>query len=102
MKQKVYEFVRTIPQGKVVTYGQIAQYLGNKGLARVVGNILHGNPQPDVYPCFKVVNAQGRLAEHFGCGGLQEQKRRLEADGIRVTDGRVDLKKYQWRPEREH
>lgn len=102
MKQKVYEFLRTIPKGKVVTYGQIAQYLGNKGLARVVGNILHGNPQPDVYPCFKVVNAQGRLAEHFGCGGLQEQKRRLEADGIRVTDGRVDLKKYQWRPEREH
>ena len=102
MKQKVYEFLRTILTGKVVTYGQIAEFLGNKKLSRVVGNILHGNPQPDVYPCFKVVNAQGRLAEHFGCGGLQEQKRRLEADGIRVTDGRVDLKKYQWRPETDH
>lgn len=102
MKQKVYEFLRTIPKGKVVTYGQIAEFLGNKKLSRVVGNILHGNPRPDVYPCFKVVNAQGKLAEHFGCGGLQEQKHRLEADGIRVTDGRVDLKKYQWRPEREH
>lgn len=102
MKQKVYEFLRTIPKGKVVTYGQIAEFLGNKKLSRVVGNILHVNPEPDVYPCFKVVNAQGRLAEHFGCGGLQEQKRRLEADGIRVTDGKVDLKKYQWRPEREH
>lgn len=101
MKQKVYEFLRTIPKGKVVTYGQIAEFLGNKKLSRVVGNILHVNPQPDVYPCFRVVNAQGKLAEHFGYGGLQEQKRRLEADGIRVTDGRVDLKKYQWRPERE-
>ena len=98
MKQRVYDFLRTIPRGKVVTYGQIAESLGNKHLSRVVGNILHGNPQPDVYPCFKVVNAQGKLAEHFGCGGLQEQKRRLEADGIVVKDDRVDLQKYQWKP----
>lgn len=102
MKQKVYEFLRTIPAGKVVTYGQIAEFLGNKKLSRVVGNILHVNPQPDVYPCFKVVNAQGRLAEHFGCGGLQEQKRRLEADGIEVIHNKVDLGKYQWWPETDH
>lgn len=102
MKQKVYEFLCTIPAGKVVTYGQIAEFLGNKKLSRVVGNILHVNPQPDVYPCFKVVNAQGRLAEHFGCGGLQEQKRRLEADGIEVIHNKVDLGKYQWRPETDH
>ncbi len=102
MKQKVYEFLRTIPAGKVVTYGQIAEFLGNKKLSRVVGNILHVNPQPDVYPCFKVVNAQGRLAEHFGCGGLQEQKRRLEADGIEVIHNKVDLGKYQWWAETDH
>ena len=47
MKEKVYEFLRTIPKGKVVTYGQIAEYLGNKKLARVVGNILHNNPDKD-------------------------------------------------------
>lgn len=41
MKEKVFEFLRTIPKGKVVTYGQIAENLGNKKLARVVGNILH-------------------------------------------------------------
>lgn len=102
MKQKVYEFLRTIPAGKVVTYGQIAEFLGNKKLSRVVGNILHVNPQPDVYPCFKVVNAQGRLAEHFGCGGLQAQKRRLEADGIEVIHNKVDLGKYQWWAETDH
>ena len=98
MKQRVYDYLLTIPAGKVVTYGQIAAHLGNPKLARVVGNILHVNPEPDIYPCYKVVNAQGRLAEHFGCGGLSEQRRRLEADGIEVTDGKVDLKKYQWRP----
>lgn len=98
MKQKVYDFLRTIPKGKVVTYGQIAQSLGNKNMARVVGNILHVNPKPDVYPCYKVVNAQGKLSPNFGFGGLEEQKRRLEADRIEIIDGKVDLEKYQWKP----
>ena len=43
MKEKVYEFLLTIPKGKVATYSQIAEHLGNKKLARVVGNILHNN-----------------------------------------------------------
>ena len=96
MKQKVYDYLRAIPAGKVVTYGQIAAMLGNKNLSRVVGNILHGNPDPDRYPCYRVVNAQGKLSAHFAFGGLEGQKRRLEAEGIQVADGKVDLEKYQW------
>lgn len=96
MKQKVYDFLLTIPKGKVVTYGQIAAYLGNKHLARVVGNILHENPHPELYPCYKVVNAKGRLAAHFGWGGMEKQKELLQADGIEVADGAVDLCKYKW------
>ena len=53
MKQKVYDFWRTIPKGKVVTYGQIAQSLGNKNMARTVGNILHVNPDPDFSPAIR-------------------------------------------------
>ena len=94
MKQKVYEYLLTIPAGKVVTYGQIATALGNPKLARVVGNILHANPDPDKYPCYKVVNAQGKLAKNFGFGGIAEQKRRLEKEGIPITDYTVDLTKY--------
>ena len=94
MKQKVYEYLLTIPAGKVVTYGQIATALGNPKLARVVGNILHANPEPDKYPCYKVVNAQGKLAKNFGFGGIAEQKLRLEKEGIPVTDYTVDLTKY--------
>ena len=94
VKEKVYSYLQTIPKGKVVTYGQIATHLGNKGLARVVGNILHTNPRPDLYPCYKVVNSQGKLAANFGCGGIEEQKRRLEKDGIEVVDYQVDLQKY--------
>ena len=56
MKEEVYEFLLTIPKGKVVTYGQIAEYLGNKKLARVVGNILHNNPNEEKYPCYVDLN----------------------------------------------
>ena len=95
VKQKVYEYLTSVPKGKVVTYSQIAEYLGNKKLARAVGNILHNNPDPKKYPCYKVVNSKGRLAENFGDGGIEVQKSRLEKDGIEVVDYKVDLGKYQ-------
>lgn len=96
----VYEFLLTIPQGKVVTYKQVAEYLGNPKLARVVGNILHRNPDGDHIPCYKVVNSQGALSGRFAFGGPDEQQRRLEADGIEVIHGKIDLQKYQYQPEK--
>lgn len=71
MKEKVYDFLLTIPKGKVATYGQIAEYLGNKKLARVVGNILHSNPDEDKYPCYKVVDSKGNLSKQFAFGGIE-------------------------------
>lgn len=93
-KAQLYELLTTVPQGKVVTYGRLALMLGNKNLARAVGNALHSNPDGDKYPCYKVVNSQGQLSAAYAFGGLEAQKRRLEADGIVVEDGKVDLKKY--------
>ncbi len=98
-EEKIYEYLLSIPKGKVVTYGQIAEYLGNGKLARHVGNVLHRNPDGDKYPCYKVVNAKGCLAEHFAFGGAEGQKRLLERDGIAVEGNRVDLEQYQWRNE---
>ena len=95
-KQVVYEYLTSIPKGKVVTYGQIAKFLGDQNLSRTVGNILHVNPDGDKYPCYKVVNAKGKLAENYAFGGLTAQKVRLESDGITVNIDKVDLKKYQW------
>ena len=95
MEKQVYEFLRTIPKGKVVTYGQIAEYLGNKKLARTVGNILHKNPDVDKYPCYKVVNSKGYLSKNYSFGGIKKQKEKLEADGILVTNYKVDLEKYR-------
>ena len=97
LSQKVFEYLTKIPKGKVVTYKQVAEYLGNKGLARVVGNILHQNPDGDKYPCYKVLNSKGELASKFVFGGKNVQKERLEKDGIEVIDEKVDMKKYMWK-----
>ncbi|MBE6576823.1 MAG: methylated-DNA--[protein]-cysteine S-methyltransferase [Ruminococcaceae bacterium] len=97
LDQKVYMYVAKIPKGKVVTYGQIAEHLGDKQLARTVGSILHRNPDPDKIPCYKVVNAKGQLADKFAFGGIERQKKKLIAEGIEVENYTVDLKKYQWK-----
>ena len=82
MKERVYDFVRNIPRGKVATYGQIALHLGNRNFARVVGNILHGNPDPEHIPCHRVVNAQGRLSKAYAFGGIEAQRRLLVSEGV--------------------
>ena len=94
--KRIYEAVKKIPKGKVATYGQIAELAGDKRMARAVGNALHKNPDPDNIPCFRVVNSKGELAGEFAFGGVGEQEKLLMADGIEVTDGRVNLKEYQW------
>jgi O-6-methylguanine DNA methyltransferase len=95
-EKKVYEFLLTIPSGKVVTYGQIGYAIGHPRAARAVGNALHRNPDGDLYPCYKVVAASGALAADFVFGGAEAQAARLEADGIEVVNGFVDMDKYQW------
>ena len=58
--------------------------------------ILDGSiPDKDI-PCFRVVNARGALAGEFAFGGPGQQAKLLEAEGVEVTDGIVDLSKYQW------
>ena len=95
MKEKVYGFLKTIPKGKVATYGQIAVHLGNKNMSRVVGNILHNNPDPANFPCHRVVNSKGQVAPQFAFGGGQAQRKLLEQEGIEFeSDGRIDLEKY--------
>lgn len=92
--KRIYEAVKRIPAGHVATYGQVAALAGDKRMARAVGNALHKNPDPDNIPCFRVVNAKGELAGEFAFGGAGAQAKLLEAEGIEVINGKVDLKKY--------
>lgn len=84
--EKVYEAVKSIPDGKVASYGMIALLCGNPKASRQVGWALHVNPSPDTIPCYKVVFKDGSLSEGFAFGGEGEQRRRLEADGVKFDD----------------
>ena len=64
-------------------------------MCRAVGNALHRNPDPEHIPCFRVVNSKGELSGAFAFGGADEQKNRLEAEGIEVDNGKVDLSRFQ-------
>lgn len=92
--KRIYEAVKRIPKGKVATYGQVAAMAGDKNMSRAVGNALHKNPDSNDIPCYRVVNAKGELAGEFAFGGAGAQQKLLEADGIEVVNGRVDLNKY--------
>ncbi len=93
--EKVYEILKQIPEGKVVTYGQIAYAIGAPRCARQVGYALHVNPQPFVIPCHRVVNRFGRLAPAFAFGGEDVQAELLRKEGVAVDENyTVDLNKY--------
>ncbi len=93
--EKIYEVVKTIPEGKVATYGQVAVLAGDPRWARVVGYALHVNPYPGIIPCHRVVNREGRVAPGFAFGGEGVQRQLLETEGVVFeSDGRIDLEKY--------
>lgn len=94
--EKIYDVVREIPYGKVATYGQVAALAGNRRWARVVGYALHGNPDPDNIPCYRVVTKAGDVSKAFAFGGANRQIELLEAEGVEFVDGHVDMEKYQW------
>lgn len=87
----IYKLVSRIPAGKVATYGRIARLTGVNS-PRLVGRILHQNPDPDKIPCHRVVNSRGQLARNFAFGGYREQWRMLQLEGVPFKNGKVDLK----------
>lgn len=93
---KVWGITQKIPKGKVATYGQIARILGSPRKAREVGWAMHANKSSDV-PCHRVVDRNGRVAPNFAFDGADEQRRRLEAEGVSFSDSmHVDLEKCLW------
>ena len=88
--RKVYDVVKTIPKGKVCSYGEIAKFLGVPTMSRQVGWALHKNPQAYIIPCHRVVFANGRLSPSFAFGGDNEQRRLLEEEGVIFNDEKVD------------
>ncbi|MEM0939954.1 MAG: MGMT family protein [Bacteroidota bacterium] len=100
--QNVYEVVKLIPRGRVTTYGAIAQYLGVKSSARVVGWAMNGAVSIHGVPAHRVVNRVGVLtgSNHFATPTLMQEL--LEKEGVMVKKNQiVNFEKCFWDPMKE-
>jgi len=96
--REVKAAIRSIPRGRVATYGQIAALAGREHGARGVAWILHSSSEAAGLPWHRVIGGAGRISLPRR-RGFEEQKRRLSAEGVAVgPGGRVDLKLYRWEP----
>jgi len=85
-KKQVFAVVKKIPKGKVLTYGQVAQKLGNKNLARAVGNALNKNHNKSV-PCHRVVRGDGRVGGFNR--GIKNKIVILKKEGVKIINGKI-------------
>ena len=93
----VYEFVKTVPEGKVVTYGDVARAIGKPRASRQVGWALHGNPYQGIVPCHRVVFKDGSLTQGFAFGGREVQKALLVSEGVEfIEEYKVDINKCRY------
>ena len=98
-RERVYEIVRQIPVGRVMTYGQIAAILGAGYTPRTVGFVMHGADTKET-PWQRVINSQGACSTGRMTVPVNLQQSILEAEGIKFdAKSRCDLKTYQWSPE---
>ena len=102
--EAIWRTVRTIPRGHVATYGTVARLAGLPGRARLVGYALRVAPAGMRLPWHRVVAAGERITFPKNTQAHAEQSRRLRAEGVKVTNGRiqrrsaVDLDEVLWKP----
>lgn len=94
-QERLFTALEDVPEGKVVTYGQIADLAGSSGAARAAGSAMKKEVAAD-YPCWRVVGSDGSLHES-AVGGPEEQKKRLENEGVAFEDeSTVDMDESQY------
>ena len=100
--EDVFEVVKLIPKGRVTSYGAIAEYLGIKSGARMVGWAMNScHARPDV-PAHRVVNSKGLLTGKHHFPTPNEMQNRLEKEGVKVKNDKVaDFEKLLWLPRKE-
>jgi methylated-DNA-protein-cysteine methyltransferase-like protein len=98
-RERVFELVRRIPEGHVMTYGQIAEILGEGYTPRTVGFVMH-SANEETTPWHRVINSQGACSTGRVVVPPDKQQRMLEAEGILFdARARCDLRRYRWVPE---
>lgn len=100
--QKFWDVVAEVPEGRVVTYGQVAALAGLPRHARQVGYALHALPRGADVPWQRVVNARGEISLRAEPGREGLQQAILESEGVAFnTAGRIDLRRFRWEPDQE-
>ena len=98
-QERVFEIVRRIPHGRVMTYGQIAAILGEGYTPRTVGYVMHAAEIEGV-PWQRVINSQGKCSTGRLTIPVNLQQSMLEQEGVRFSEkGKCDLKTFKWWPE---
>jgi methylated-DNA-protein-cysteine methyltransferase-like protein len=98
-RERVFELVRRIPSGHVMTYGQIAEMLGEGYTPRTVGFVMHSADEKTT-PWHRVINAQGACSTGRIVLPPDKQQRMLESEGVKFdARARCDLNLYRWTPE---
>jgi methylated-DNA-protein-cysteine methyltransferase-like protein len=96
-RERVFRLVRSIPRGRIMTYGQIAEILGEGYTPRTVGFVMHS--ANDKVPWHRVINAQGGCSTRGLVLPHDKQQRMLEAESVRFNErGRCDLQSFLWIP----
>lgn len=96
--EDVYEIVRQIPSGRATSYGAIANFLGTRGSARMVGWAMNQAHGKDV-PAHRVVNSKGILTGKFHFGNENQMQRLLEAEGHKIkSDQIIAFQEIFWDP----
>ncbi len=100
--ENVYEVVRLIPEGRVTSYGAIAEYLGAKRSARMVGWAMISSHSQHGIPAHRVINRNGLLTGKHFFGAPDAMQKLLEAEGLVVKDDQVqDFDTVFWDPNKE-
>jgi methylated-DNA-protein-cysteine methyltransferase-like protein len=94
---QVIQLIRSIPEGKVATYGQIAQLAGKPQGSRGVAWLLNSSSNAHKLPWYRVLNSKGRISFPPGSASYKKQKGLLQAEGVVFVDGQIDLKKFGWK-----
>ncbi|WP_417566180.1 MGMT family protein [Marinobacter sp.] len=94
--QKIWQVVLAVPEGRVVSYGQVAEMAGLGRQARYIGRALGKLPAGHSVPWYRVIRSNGQIAFPEGSDIFREQVSRLEAEGVEVINGRVSMSRFRW------
>ncbi|MEK6953291.1 MAG: MGMT family protein [Nanoarchaeota archaeon] len=89
--EKIYEKLKLVPFGKVITYKNLGNAVDSKAY-RAVGNAMKLNKNPNEIPCFKVIRSGGEIGEYSL--GVKDKIKRLRKENIEIKNNKIDLKKY--------